>query len=147
MTGGSVRRLLGICNPPPIQRAPTIPPRYTAAVAEQASIYLDKALESLAGAASEFGNRRYNNAASRCYYSCFQAAISALQHEGIRPHGEQWGHAFVQAQFAEQLIRRRKRYVSDLRTVLLQTLALRHAADYRNDWISQRDALRALRLT
>ena len=30
--------------------------------------YLDKAIESLAGAESEYANKRYNNCANRCYY-------------------------------------------------------------------------------
>jgi uncharacterized protein (UPF0332 family) len=38
---------------------------------EQGSIMLKKALESLAGAESEFANARYNNCANRCYYACF----------------------------------------------------------------------------
>src|SRR5205823_6359850 len=42
----------------------------------------DKALESLAGAESELANGRYNNAANRAYYACFQAAIAALQRAG-----------------------------------------------------------------
>ena len=45
----------------------------------EVSTYLDKAAESLAGAASEFVNRRYNNCANRAYYACFQSAVQ-LQH-------------------------------------------------------------------
>jgi uncharacterized protein (UPF0332 family) len=48
-------------------------------------IYLDKARESLAGAESEYGNRRHHNCANRCYYVCFQAAIAALLLAGVRP--------------------------------------------------------------
>ena len=33
--------------------------------------YLEKAVESLAGAESEYVNGRYNNCANRCYYACF----------------------------------------------------------------------------
>jgi uncharacterized protein (UPF0332 family) len=47
--------------------------------------YLEKAIESLAGAESEFANRRYNNCANRCYYAMFQAAIAALMAAGIHP--------------------------------------------------------------
>jgi uncharacterized protein (UPF0332 family) len=50
-------------------------------------LFLQKAEESLAGAASEFVNARYDNAANRCYYACFQAAISALTREGLQPPG------------------------------------------------------------
>ncbi len=32
--------------------------------------FFDKARESLTGAASEFGNARYNNVVNRAYYAC-----------------------------------------------------------------------------
>ena len=69
--------------------------------------WLTKAHESLTTAESEFLNERYNSCANRCYYACFQAAIAALLHAGIRPRDPQgdWGHAFVQAQFAGDLVR------------------------------------------
>jgi len=41
-------------------------------------LYLDTALESLDGAASEYTNRRYNNCANYCYYASFQGAVYAL---------------------------------------------------------------------
>ena len=72
-----------------------------------AEIFLAKAEESSYGALSELTNRRYNNCASRCYYASFQAAIYALTLAGIEPPAgpeSQWGHAFVQSQFAGQLI-------------------------------------------
>ena len=72
--------------------------------------FLLKAERSLAGAASEHINERYDNTANRCYYAAFQAAIAALLRGGVRPTDPHtgWGHDYVQAQFAEQLIRRRK---------------------------------------
>jgi uncharacterized protein (UPF0332 family) len=71
-------------------------------------IYLTKAEESLRGAASEFTQGRYNNAANRCDYACFQAAVAALHHAGLAPRGDrtEWGHAFVQAEFVGRLIHR-----------------------------------------
>lgn len=108
-------------------------------------IILAKAEESLAGAESEFANRRYNNTANRCYYACFQAAIYALTRAGVRPRGEQWGHDFVQAEFNGQLIARRKLYPSDLRDALRQTYALREKADYELDHVTEVRAARALR--
>lgn len=77
--------------------------------------FLTKAEENLASATSEFVNGRYNACANRCYYACFQAAIAALMQAGIRPpRGAQgaWGHAFVQAQFAGELVNRRKLYAA-----------------------------------
>ena len=46
-----------------------------------------KAEESLATAETEYINGRYNSCANRCYYACFQAAVSALIHVGILPVG------------------------------------------------------------
>ncbi len=59
-------------------------------------------------------NGRYINCANRCYYACFQAAITALIRSGIQPGGPQWSHTFVPAQFNGQLINRRKLYSSAL---------------------------------
>jgi uncharacterized protein (UPF0332 family) len=96
------------------------------------SAFLEKAHESLLGAEAEFAAGRYNNAANRAYYACFQAAVVALSRAGIRPPraDRYWSHAFVQSTFTGQLINRRKLYPADLRQVLADTYALREAADY-----------------
>ena len=82
-------------------------------------------------AESEFVNERYNSCANRCYYAAFQAAIAALLQAGIRPREPQgaWGHAFVQAQFAGELVNRRKRYPTAFRDTLVSLHALRRTAD------------------
>jgi uncharacterized protein (UPF0332 family) len=97
-------------------------------MALEESIYLEKALESLEGAASEYTNGRYNNCVNRSYFAAVQAAIHAL--EGAGTQARSWGHDFVQAEFVGQLINRRKRYSADLRDTLLRNLELRQAADY-----------------
>ncbi|HZC00745.1 MAG TPA: HEPN domain-containing protein [Gammaproteobacteria bacterium] len=111
--------------------------------------FLDKAMESLIGAESEFLNSRYNNCANRCYYACFQAAIVALQEAGIAPRGTtgQWSHAFVPAQFEGMLINRRKLYPTQLRGTLGHLYGLRQTADYDEDPVTQTEANRALRRT
>jgi uncharacterized protein (UPF0332 family) len=112
---------------------------------EPLNVYLEKAEESLVGAESEFTNRRYNNAASRCYYACFQAAIHALILAGIQPPRDQWGHDFVQAQFNGQLINRRKLYPSGLRIALVETWVWREVADYKMDRVPERRAAQVIR--
>jgi len=109
-------------------------------------IYLIKALESLQGAESEFVNGRFDNAANRAYYACFQGAIAALQHEGIKPRRADggWSHAFVQSAFAGQLIKRRKRYPAALKTTLPENEDLRRRADYTLEMVSKKGAKRAL---
>ena len=111
--------------------------------------YLVKAEENVASAASELVNGRYNACANRCYYAAFQAAVAALMRAGIRPpRGEQgeWGHAFVQAQFAGELITRRKRYPAVLRDVLPRLQVTRRRADYEPTPVSQVQATRSLRM-
>ena len=77
---------------------------------EPEEVYLWKAQESLAGAQSEYVNGRLNNCANRCYYSCFQAAVYALETVGFSPPGTQatWSHESLQGTFARELIHRRK---------------------------------------
>ena len=107
--------------------------------------YLRKADESVSGAESEYANGRLNNCANRAYYACFQAAIAALLREGIRTARGHWAHAYVQSQFVLQLINRRHRYPSTLRSALSELLTLRQTADYDPDPISRAEANRGLR--
>lgn len=104
-----------------------------------AGIYLRKAGESLLSAESELGFGRYNSCANRCYDACFQAAIAALLLKEMRPTGK-WTHEYVQAQFAGQLVNRRKRYGADLRRVLLDNYQLRIDADYRTEMVNRAEA-------
>lgn len=115
---------------------------------ENEETYLRKAEESLEGAESEFANGRYSNCANRCYYACFQAAIHALIVETealLTTSNRPWSHSYVQAQFAGELINRRKRYPAGLRRTLVENLALRERADYAVRPASETQALRALR--
>ena len=114
----------------------------TTAVAIQA--FWDKALENIDSAASELTNRRYNASANRAYYAAFHAAIVALLRAGIEPPGVQWGHGFVQARFAGQLVTRRKAYPAALRDTLPRLEELRERADYGLTHVSQTQAARAV---
>jgi len=111
------------------------------------SRYLRKAIEALAGAESEFANRRYNNCANRCYYACFLAAIFALTRDGIRSQSSsgEWAHDFVRGQVDGVLINRRKRLPTTLRGTLHRDLSLRVKADYHEDDVSRTEAERAVR--
>lgn len=108
--------------------------------------FLARARESLAGAESEAGQGRFNNAANRAYYSCFQAAIAALEAAGVRPPGgqEEWSHVFVQGQFAGLLVNRRKLFPAALRDALHHLAGLREAADYRVAPVSSTQGVRAV---
>ena len=114
---------------------------------DEASVYLEKAEGSLAGAADELGNGRYNNCANRCYYAAFLAAVSALVAAGIQPVGRagKWGHEFVWAQFVGVLINSRKLYPAELRDTFERLYRLREVADYQPDRITAVQASRAVR--
>lgn len=109
-------------------------------------VWLEKATENLASAQSELINGRFNSCANRCYYACFHAAIGALVRADVRPRGgaNQWSHDFVQAQFAGELVNRRKLYPPELRSTLAQNYALRRTADYTTDTVTATRAVRAV---
>jgi len=106
-----------------------------------------EATVSLAGAESEFAAGRYDNAANRGYYACYQAAVAALRRAGVPPlgGGSQWSYAAVQAQFVGRLINRRKAYPGELRDVLPFTFALRRTADYEERSLTRAQAAQGLR--
>jgi uncharacterized protein (UPF0332 family) len=113
---------------------------------ENDDAYLRKAEESIAGAASELANGRFNNCANRCYYACFQAAVSMLISEGIKPGSSGlWSHASVQALFVGHFINRRKSIPSEFRDILHRALTLPQTADYDIDDVSEIQAVRVLR--
>lgn len=110
----------------------------------QVQIYFEKSAQSLAGGESEFINGRYNNAANRCYYACFQAAIAAILKEGLSARGGHWGHEHVAGQFSGLLINRRHLYPTELRGILERNYILRQRADYEGDHVSRTETARAL---
>ena len=114
---------------------------------DRAAGYLKKAEESLDGAKSELANNRYNNAANRACYACFQAAVHALMGVGTRPPKgtKHWGHDFVRARFNGDLINRRKLYRTDVGGALEQNFRVRAAADYGMEHVPDVQAARAVR--
>jgi len=107
-------------------------------------VYLRKAEDSVAGAASEYANGRFDNCANRAYYACFQAVVAALLREGIRPPGltGRWGHDFVQARFVGDLINRRRLYPAGIRDALFRGMELPQTSDYRTERVSAIQASR-----
>lgn len=101
-----------------------------------AQAWLSKAEEALAGAGAEATERRYDNAANRLYFACFQAAIAALVHAGVRPERSEWKHSDVQAEFNGILVKRRHLYPSDFRGLLNELGGLREKADYESQRVS-----------
>ena len=103
---------------------------------------LAKAEESLRAAILCYESGLYNSSVSRVYYLMYQAAQVTLEAAGfVRA---EWTHGGLQATFANELTRRRKRYRFVLARNLNVLQDLRHTADYRASNISERQAKRAL---
>jgi uncharacterized protein (UPF0332 family) len=110
------------------------------------SVYLSKALASLAGAELELDNELFNNAVNRAYYACYQAAVAALVAQGVEPDLENfWPHDVVHAQFAHLLVDTHRRYPRALRATLKAVFDERLKADYEPDVIGPRTAGEAIR--
>lgn len=111
-----------------------------------AIVFWAKAQENLAGAEAEYLSGRYTVSATRSYYSAFQAAIVALLDAGLPARTGTWGHDYVQAQFVGELINRRKRYPTEFRDTFRVLMEVRLKADYGRALVTQREAVRAVRL-
>jgi len=88
----------------------------------------------------------HNASVNRAYYAMFQAAIAALTKYGIGKPSDKWKHDFVQAQFAEALIHRRKIFSSRFANSLITILGRREIADYDTTQTNEKTASRTLRL-
>jgi uncharacterized protein (UPF0332 family) len=109
----------------------------------EAERFLRKARESLASAKADVRAKRYNSAANRAYYACFQAAVAALIENGVRPSHD-WEHRFVASEFSGKLIKRRKLFASEFSSTLSELFDTRVTADYEAEAISAKHALRAM---
>ena len=104
--------------------------------------FIKKAEENLHVATTACDDKCYNASVNRAYYSVLQAAIAALEHEGIKE--EKINHAWVQSEFNGKLISRRKIYPSKLKSTLTELQLSRNIADYKNKSISKKIALNRL---
>jgi uncharacterized protein (UPF0332 family) len=118
-------------------------------MADARDVFLAKAMDCLASAEAEVSPGRYDSAANRCYYACYQAAVAALIEVGVGPSRRdgQWSHQAVHAQFSGLLIKRRKKYPGDFRDVHSANLDLRSIGDYSGFRVTETEARRALRRT
>jgi uncharacterized protein (UPF0332 family) len=105
--------------------------------------FWEKAQENLKAAEVLFEQRLYNASANRSYYAALQAAITALAEIGITT--DRISHEAAQATFATELIHRRKRYASHLKSYLITLHAVRNDADYGVTSISKKVAARQLK--
>jgi uncharacterized protein (UPF0332 family) len=109
-------------------------------------VMVQKARESLASAEADFAARRYNSSANRAYFACFQATVAIFLEVGLIGVHSDPKHSFVQSQFVEQLIKRRKLYPARLAGFLPELMNWRHTADYDFRDVSRRSASEAVRM-
>lgn len=88
--------------------------------------------------------RLYDSAANRAYFAAFQAAICALERQGVKRN--EWTHKGVHDNFVQYFVRRRKVVPASFMGALPGLMQLRHRADYREPSVSQRQAARAVEL-
>lgn len=86
-----------------------------------------------------------DSAVSRAYFAAFQAAICALESQGVK-HKE-WTHKGVHSDFVHRFVIRRKIVPASFASALPSFMRLRHIGDYRQPGVSQKQAERAVRLT
>ena len=100
--------------------------------------FIDKAHANLSAAQLCFENDLLDAAANRAYYAAFQAAVAALASEGVKK--DQLDHKWVQAQFSQKLIKRKKIFPRRFRSYLLESQSVRNTADYEADHVTRNDA-------
>lgn len=105
--------------------------------------FLIKAKENVKAAEVLFENQLYNASANRAYYAVFQAAMAALANVGIEVVS--MSHEAIQANFAVELVQRRKIYPSHLKSYLMDLQAVRDDADLKLRFVSKKIATRQLR--
>ncbi|MCK5524925.1 MAG: HEPN domain-containing protein [Thiomargarita sp.] len=104
--------------------------------------FLTKAKENIEAATLLFDNELYNDCANRTYYAGFHAAIAALANIDI---DTVHSHEATQANFVNELIRRRKVYPNDLKSYLKDLQDVRNDADYGQKSVSKKVVSRMLK--
>jgi len=105
--------------------------------------FFNKAEANLTVAQICFDNGFYDACANRAYYAAFQAAIAALADKGIKR--DKIDHKQIQADFSENLIKKRKVYPSKLKSYLMDMQGVRNQADYNLTNVSKNLAFQQIR--
>jgi len=105
--------------------------------------FFNKAKANLTVAQICFDNGFYDACANRAYYAAFQAAIAALADKGIKR--DKIDHKQIQADFSENLIKKRKVYPSKLKSYLMDMQGVRNQADYNLTNVSKNLAFQQIR--
>ncbi|MCP4112145.1 MAG: HEPN domain-containing protein [Desulfobacteraceae bacterium] len=106
--------------------------------------FFQKAKENLMVAKMGFEYKCYNASANRAYFATFQAAIAALDDKGLLTKGRN-DHKWIQSEFSEKLIKRRKVYPAKIKSYLMKMQMLRNMADYEHEFVPKKDAAEQIR--
>jgi uncharacterized protein (UPF0332 family) len=108
--------------------------------------FFAKAQENLKAAELLFENGLYNATANRAYYAALHAAIAALADIGISVTvSERISHEATHSNFTTELIPRRKKYASFLKSYLVDLQSVRNDADYKTKNVSKKVASKQLK--
>ncbi len=105
---------------------------------------LERAQASLRAARLCLTENLCDSAANRAYFAAFQAAVWAIESQGIKR--KEWTHKGVHSDFVQLFIRRRKVVPASFASALPHLIRLRHIGDYQQPGVSLRETERAVRL-
>ena len=106
--------------------------------------FFKKAKENLTIAKLSFEYGCYNASANRAYFAAFQSAIAALDDKGFLTKGRN-DHKWIQSEFSEKLIKRKKIYPAKIKSYLMKMQMLRNMADYDYESVSKKEAAEQIR--
>jgi len=104
---------------------------------------MNKIDENIQAAQLLYDKGLYNASANRSYYAALQSADLTLNYFGIKTKGIDYSR--TQADFALELIHRRKIFQNHLKSYLEKLRLIRNKADYSSESISKKQALRQLK--
>jgi uncharacterized protein (UPF0332 family) len=110
----------------------------------ETDLYLQKALNSLKAAELCYDNKLYDDAVSRAYFAVLRIAVALLASIGAVAETRRI-HAWVQANFSQQFVRRRKIYPKRLSSCLAELRNQRETADYDPTSVSEKTVRRILK--
>ncbi len=110
---------------------------------ELINTFYTKAIQNLKVAELCFENDCFDDCANRAYYAVFHIAVVALAQIGITSTKNE--HKWVQSNFCQELINKRKRLPSELKNDYTFLLKTRNNADYSLTIISKKIAKEALK--
>ena len=108
--------------------------------------FWEKAKEALKVAEWAYQNGYYNEAVSRSYFAALKAALVLLASLGLKPKNTVRIGYWVQANFANECIHRRKLMPAESAKWLAELRNMRVQAEYTDEMMTERKARQAIKL-